>query len=577
MIKVYIYFLAVFSCISQLFSQDSCFLLEQKRVKDHLLLKDYSSAMDEISNSLKRFPESRELKVLRIKVLSEWGRDLDAYRDYKKMMFKDVENLPILESISWSVLEKAEHSNQQVVNLSSMVGASLTRDARAVNLLLHNLSSTNAYIRMIAVKLSAQFGDKKLIDAILSKLSTETVWYVKLEMIKALSSLSVEEIRPLLKQIIASSRSSLEERAVAAEAFIHAYDDLDLKQIESLQKSERAGLRHLACGIISYLNKKGCAKILSELLKDSNSDVRMMALNTLCVIGTQEKKEELLPIVDELVKDHNPYVAMTACGVLMYYDPSFAKSKLTDWVFHENPELRRFAATIIGRSGAQGRLLGTLILKSSSDPFVKINIAYGLLGHTKEKKECCKFIADFLKSYSKNVMLDASKNPFYQVISPSMLRHTPEVVQYPIVVDQHIRLHLLNQLAMFRYEDTTELIKRYLKSGSFGMTFAASTLLLEEGGEESVEIIRELLEDPDETIKVQAALVLALYGRDADAIDTLIRAYPKVNREIKTHILEAIGHIGSKDSIPFLVDLLDDPFNVLRIIAASAIIRCIYH
>ena len=44
---------------------------------------------------------------------------------------------------------------------------------------------------------------------------------------------------------------------------------------------------------------------------------------------------------------------------------------------------------------------------------------------------------------------------------------------------------------------------------------------------------------------------------------------------MKIHILEAIAHIGSKKSIKFLVNTLEEPFQILRVIAASALIQCI--
>jgi len=164
-----------------------------------------------------------------------------------------------------------------------------------------------------------------------------------------------------------------------------------------------------------------------------------------------------------------------------------------------------------------------------------------------------------------------------RVLAPSHVRHTPEVSQYPEVIDQHVRLHLLNILAMMRHPGVEESIKKYLRQHHFGMTYAASSALITEGAEDSLDIISSLLEDEDDMIRVQAALVLASMGGDKRAVSILEEAYPKVTREVKMHILEALGHIGSTSSIPFLVRVFEDPFNVMRIIAASSIIQCLYH
>jgi HEAT repeat protein len=77
--------------------------------------------------------------------------------------------------------------------------------------------------------------------------------------------------------------------------------------------------------------------------------------------------------------------------------------------------------------------------------------------------------------------------------------------------------------------------------------------------------------------RFQAALILAGLGGDPSAIKILQSAYPKVDREMKMHILEAIANIGDQSSIPFLISVLDEPFQILRVVAASALIKCIYH
>lgn len=575
-------FTAFFSfLLSSSFAEETFSLYQnQKRIKDHLLLKDYQGAMQEAEEALLRFPDCKELRVLKIRVLSASGRDLDAFRSWKKIAEDHgeiKEDLNLLEAIAWSVIENAKNSSQQVVNISSMIGASLTQDAKAVEILLENMRSSNAYIRMVAVRLSTKFGDKKLIDYLCQMMKKETVWYVRLELVQALAKFQIQEIKPVLKEVIASDRTSMEEKAIALESLLSLTDTVDENELLHLLKSNRAGLRYLASEVISYLKLEGYELSLLELLKDPNPNVKMMALNTFSTIGIKNHKVEVLSKLEELAQDPDSYVAMTACGVLMYYNKELAKAILTDFVFHENPAFRRFASSVIAQSGGEGERLGVLLLDSSSDPFVKANLSLGLLGHAKDKQKLCKSLAEFLQTYTNKIMLDKSRNPHYSILAPSEIRHTPEMIQYPALVDQHIRLHLLSQLSILRYPGSSKAVKSYLKAQTFGTTFSASSLLLQEGSEESAEAIKELLLDTDIKIKVQAALVLALFGSDEDSLQILQEAYPLVERDFKLHILEAIGHIGSKKSIPFLLEILDDPFNMMRIVAASAIIQCVYH
>jgi HEAT repeat protein len=555
--------------------------LSQKRIKDHLLIRDYQTALSELKIYLAQFPQSRELHGLMVRALAESGCGLEAfaYWKYAFSLHQEIkEDTSLIESIAWAILEKAEGSSQQIVNISSIIGAALTRDAKAVKILRNYLHCSNAYLRMIAVKLSMQYGDKTLIKDIQTMLKKETVWYVRLEIIRALGRFGLKEATPLLKEMVANPRSTLEERSVAAEALITLYEKLEDQELNNFFQSKRAGLRYLACEIVSYLNLREKSEQVSALLTDTSPDVKMGALNTLSVVGLDPStKDKVITLVEALAQDTHSHVAMTACRLLMFYKPQIAGPLLEKWIHHENADLRRMAACAVALSGPEGRKLGLRLLSSVEDPFVKVNLAYGMLGQEQQEPLLCKHLAEFLGSYSDKIMIDTTMNPLFKVLSPSRIKHIPEMAQYPTAIDQYTRLHLLNILAMMRYPHVEESIKKYLKAQSFGMTYTASTSLIEEGAEDSIEIIRSLLSDEDQLIRVQAALVLALVGGEHNAVHVLQEAYPKMDREIKMHILEAIGHIGSKESIPFLMELFEDPFNVMRIIAASSIIQCIYH
>ena len=91
------------------------------------------------------------------------------------------------------------------------------------------------------------------------------------------------------------------------------------------------------------------------------------------------------------------------------------------------------------------------------------------------------------------------------------------------------------------------------------MTGAAAATLLQEGDEEDLAAVRELLTDPDEKIRVQAAMILAIVGSDPTAVKILQEAYHHVDREMKVHILEALAHIGDASSIPFLLKSSKNP------------------
>jgi HEAT repeat protein len=116
-------------------------------------------------------------------------------------------------------------------------------------------------------------------------------------------------------------------------------------------------------------------------------------------------------------------------------------------------------------------------------------------------------------------------------------------------------------------------VKSFLSCHEWGVTGAAAATLLQEGGEDSFSLIRELLQDPEENVKLQAALILAMFKHDPDATDVLMQSYQKADRDRKIHILEALGHIKDPRIAPFLVKVLQEPFQGLRVVAASALIQ----
>ena len=111
----------------------------------------------------------------------------------------------------------------------------------------------------------------------------------------------------------------------------------------------------------------------------------------------------------------------------------------------------------------------------------------------------------------------------------------------------------------------------------WGVVTGASVLLISEGDGEALNLIRKLLDDENEVTRIQAALVIAFYGGDPKVAQILENAYTKVDWERKIQILEAIGFIGNRDSIPFLLEVMKEPFTLLRTIAASSVIQCLYH
>ncbi len=84
-----------------------------------------------------------------------------------------------------------------------------------------------------------------------------------------------------------------------------------------------------------------------------------------------------------------------------------------------------------------------------------------------------------------------------------------------------------------------------------------------------------LLQHENPRGRFQAALIVALWGKEESVLECLQESYDHVDRSGKEKIIEALGHIGKMTAVPFLMQRLQEPHLSLRIMAATAILECL--
>lgn len=547
-----------------------------KRVYSHLLIHDYLAAEKECMEGLSLYPDSEKLQKVYIKTLAEGGRDEEAIRFSKNLKLKEPDS-DLIEILAWGVIHKSEVSSQFIVSLASLMSAYYTNDVRGGELLLHHLTSSNAILRSFAAKFSPKYRDGRVIEELKRMLTSEKIWFVRLEVIHALGAMEVKEVKELLAHLVTHPRSQAEEKGAAIAALVNIYDHIGEEELSSLFHSKRAGLRHLACQIVSHLDLKERGSSIERLLKDRAPDVRIAALNTLNFLGLKEQNPTVLSSLIDLTDDPHHAVALTAAWIVSRFAPKTALQVVRRWVYSTDEASRRLAAYVLGRLGASGEDLAHEVLTISPDPFVKANLALGAIGQGGKNGRLADVLYTFLLLRKGKLMWDQSQNPLFQVLAPSKVCHTPQVVQYPSMVDHLTRLEILGTLAVLNHPKAEEAMKGFLREEGYGVSFTASSMLIEEGGKEVFEILHELLSEKEDQIRIQAALVLALTGGETEAIEVLQKGYFLVDRDMKINILGALGAIGDKGSIPFLMELLEEPHQTLKVMAASALIQCVYH
>jgi hypothetical protein len=215
-----------------------------------------------------------------------------------------------------------------------------------------------------------------------------------------------------------------------------------------------------------------------------------------------------------------------------------------------------------------------LVVKDGTDPFVLANISLGLIGQGVMLDIACDRLHHFLQE-EELIMFDSSSSSNFVGLLPSTVKHNIAIHNYPELINQLTRLRVLETLVIYNPEKAQEAIKHFLSSESWGVSGEAAVLLLQEGNAIFIELVKDLLHSESAKLRLQAALVLASLSKDSEALVALHESYEEASSRTKIQILEALGSIASKKSIPFLTKVLDSPFATERVVAASSLLQCL--
>jgi len=569
---VYVFLFCLFPCFCLFCGEREAI----KRVRSHLVIQDYHSALNECKEAFTLYPDSEEIKKVYVQALAQSGKDDEALSFWKKFGSSNIcDNFDLLEILAWEILTHFETSSQLEVSTTSLMRTSFTENVRAVELLLKHLHSTNATMRAKAAQLAHNYCDVVVVETLQRLLTEEKVWFVRLQIIKALGVIGLAKSKERLTKIICHPCSTVEEKRAVIDALVSMYEEVNDREIVALITSKRAELRQLACQVIAKLDLKQHIDAIVMFLDDPCPNVRVAALNTLHFLGLQSLTDNHLNKIVELTSDPYYAVALTSAWIVSRFAPEAALLPLKKYIHSFDDHSRYLAAFVLGRVGH----IDDVFLKEimETDPYVRANIALGMADVGRDLTSVADMLYRFLMEEKDRIMWDSSDNPLFEIVLPSLVCHRlPPPYDYAML-DQSTRLEMFCTLVRLNHPHAQEAIKTFLTHPILGFAYGASIILLEEGGEDAIDIVRNVMQEQDQNIQIQAALVLALAGDRDEAKIILQKAYTTTGRIMKLHILDALGYIGDKSVIPFLAALLEEPHQILKVMAASALIQCLYH
>jgi len=552
---------------------------EANRIHAHLILCDPETACSEAQAVLNRNPQDQAVWQAYIQALAKAGDEksmVAAWNRYVQLFPDDHENRELLEAMAWGVIEEGAKSSSPIQRIISMLAAHMTRDIKGIAILKNNLKDRNALVRSVGLQLSSQHRDAELADEVLGLFRTEKNWEVRLEAIKAIGPMHIKEAEEELLQILSHQKTRAEEKLAAIQSLANLFDQVERRQIEQLTQSNRGGLRMLGSYIVRHFGMSDEGDLIIPLLNDTSPEVRAEALQTLGVLRISEANgKDVTHIATHLLQDPDHKVAISAAWYLTIQGRDSGSEALHRWLSHRKKETRRLAASALAATGKYGIETLRKAFFEEQEPYVKLNLALGLISQRVDTQAACQALYTVLVNDTSR--WNWEEQGIFRVLAESRLRHRTAIPNYPEAVNQMTRLEILNLLAMMNYPGAQSAIKQFLQEHKWGITGTASAVLLTEGDDEAIDLVKKLIEDPNSEIQIQAALVLALWGKDEKAIEVLQKSYNTSDRQMKEKILEGIGRVGAMSSVPFLVDGLDESYPTLRMISASSLLLCLYH
>lgn len=534
------------------------------------VIGDHHLAAQEAEIALADFPNSSIIFNAAVKTFAKAGLEdkmMEAFRKFQKIA-KDPYPRDLLEDMAWGVIEKGSYGTAPLVRAIALIAAAVCNDARGVSILQANCSDSHKLIRGLAIEFGSKFRDEVFQDIVKERLKVEKDPAIRVVLLQTIGRLQMKEMEGELLSILENERSSMQEKAAAVASLLAIKDKIDPIEIQRLVNSNRAALRAFAAELVDC---PADAFLLIPLLKDSHSEVRKAALIAFGRLRISEAKDHICPLLFDSIPD----VAITAAYVWTLFEPAQGQQYMEKWLDSGHDDERLYASIALKMTGKYGFPLNKKVLLETKDPYVKLNLGVGLIQEKMDPYLGSSVLYDVVMNHKEKI----SERNFGQFsgIGPCIATHRADIPHYPEALNQMTRLELLNLLAIERHPKAELALLQFLKERPWGITGTASALLLAEGDEEALVLIRELLKDESEKVQLQAALILAFWGSDRKAIDTLQRLYFKVPHNKKEQIIEAFGRIGDFSSVPFLVDRLEEPQVILRMSAAAALLQTLYH
>ena len=314
-------------------------------------------------------------------------------------------------------------------------------------MLLKALNDSDSYTRTIAANAASHYPDEPVIQKLLQMYQKERDWQVRLSVIRSLGFITdKKEVLQILKKGLNQPDLTNEERLATLEALCQNVEINNIGEVKELVQSTDISMRFFACFFMMNFGLAEDAAILLPLIQDENLEIRIAAIFAISILGYHDEK--LIHLLSEQIENQDPGVSMVASWALIPYQGKRAVKKLEEFLFTSSKPLNRMAAAVLAHAGPIAKSVCIRYLHEHKDAFVRLSLARALLHDTEIGEQAAHEIVRFLKNTRSRIMFSRHALPIFQHVNPSKVRFHPMQQQYPIFVDQMVRIELLNEVSM---------------------------------------------------------------------------------------------------------------------------------
>jgi HEAT repeat protein len=542
----------------------------------HCLLKDYSAACNAITTFLQEDPDNTDLLRLATEVYAKAGEPQRALACWHRLQHRDIADEKLLAQLTWSVLATEIDSAAPLARLLALLGSAQAGTCENRALIQRGLLDNCQPVRMVACRLAGDLKIRSLAPMLTKIMLNDRSWQVRCASIEALAALKLPATRQALLQTALKPCTTIEERHVIALA-LSMLDEQNAEQsIEQLSNAENSSMRLLACEIA--LSSRCYVNPLLKLMHDPTPAVKAMAMQALGVTYPRWTLDDAT-LQHIIASSTSPdiQVAISASWLLTVCGKIKGFENLKNLLNHPHSCVRAWGAAALAAAGAKAvpylqTALHTTQASRNRDSITTAILAVGLLSQRADIANASVSLRDILIDKTQRWRWE-QWGIFRSLV---LADHAVDLASLESA-DLGVRLELINLLAIVDSTAALKPLKGLFNVRTWGVSGAAALLLLSEGDDTALEVVQQLLTDAQSPQqRLQAALILALWGRSEGALEPLNQAYANASREDKERILGALGHLGMQATWPLLIRSLESPCTTIRIHGAAALLQVLW-